>query len=109
MQRVQHRPISPDVMTLDGKKPHYRMEIHAISSITTRVTGVGMSVGASPANSLFHIAWSTTSATHIHRASSTQITLQILHRVHCRLLRTSVSRMNGHAAKVCNVCRGRVL
>lgn len=45
MQRIQHRPMSPDVLTLDGRHLHYKLPIGAISSITNRVTGVGMSVG----------------------------------------------------------------
>eukprot|EP00892_Ulva_mutabilis_P006386 jgi/Ulvmu1/4119/UM019_0098.1 len=44
-QRIQHRPVSPDVLTLDGKHLHYKLPINAISSIANRVTGVGMSVG----------------------------------------------------------------
>lgn len=48
MQRIQHRPISPDVLDIDGKSLHYKMPIGALSSITNRVTGVGMSVGESP-------------------------------------------------------------
>jgi succinate dehydrogenase (ubiquinone) cytochrome b560 subunit len=45
LQRIQHRPISPDVFDIDGKSLHYKMPVGAISSITNRVTGVGMSVG----------------------------------------------------------------
>lgn len=45
MQRIQHRPMSPDVLTLDGKQLHYKLPIGAISSIANRVSGVGMSVG----------------------------------------------------------------
>jgi hypothetical protein len=45
LQRIQNRPISPDVFDIDGKSPHYKFPVGAISSITNRVTGVGMSVG----------------------------------------------------------------
>lgn len=45
MQRIQHRPMSPDVLTLDGKQLHYKLPIGAISSIANRVSGIGLSVG----------------------------------------------------------------
>ncbi|GFR50864.1 hypothetical protein Agub_g13151, partial [Astrephomene gubernaculifera] len=41
---IKKRPLSPDVMGLDGK-PHYKMPLGAMSSITNRVTGVALSVG----------------------------------------------------------------
>jgi hypothetical protein len=46
LQRLQRRPISPDVLGIDGKSLHYKMPVNAISSITTRVTGSVMTVGA---------------------------------------------------------------
>lgn len=46
MQRIQHRPIAPDVINLEGNGMHYKLPINAWSSIATRVTGVGMSGGA---------------------------------------------------------------
>ena len=45
MQRIKNRPMSPDVLDIDGKQLHYKLPIGAISSIANRVTGVGMSVG----------------------------------------------------------------
>ena len=39
---VKKRPLSPDVLTLDGKGMHYKMPPAAISSIANRVTGVAM-------------------------------------------------------------------
>eukprot|EP01025_Chloroclados_australasicus_P032987 TRINITY_DN3350_c1_g1_i4.p1 TRINITY_DN3350_c1_g1~~TRINITY_DN3350_c1_g1_i4.p1 ORF type:complete len:184 (-),score=7.18 TRINITY_DN3350_c1_g1_i4:49-600(-) len=45
LKRTKDRPLSPDVFTLDGKGLHYKLPMGAISSITNRVTGVGMSVG----------------------------------------------------------------
>lgn len=42
---IKKRPISPDVFGIDGITPHYKMPVAALSSITNRVTGVGMTVG----------------------------------------------------------------
>lgn len=41
---VKKRPLSPDVMDINGKT-HYKFQPNAISSIVNRVTGVGLSVG----------------------------------------------------------------
>jgi succinate dehydrogenase/fumarate reductase cytochrome b subunit len=62
MQRIQHRPISPDVLDINNKGLHYKMEIQAISSIMTRATGVTMTLGepfllsASVLAICFHVA-----------------------------------------------------
>jgi succinate dehydrogenase (ubiquinone) cytochrome b560 subunit len=42
---IQKRPLSPDVIEIDGKAPHYKFPLGAVSSITNRVTGVALSVG----------------------------------------------------------------
>jgi len=42
---VKKRPLSPDVLSLDGKGMHYKMPPAAISSIVNRVTGVAMTGG----------------------------------------------------------------
>eukprot|EP00798_Chlamydomonas_sp_ICE-L_P025733 gene25733-11393_t len=39
------RPLSPDVLEIDGKTAHYKFPIGALSSIANRVTGVILSVG----------------------------------------------------------------
>lgn len=46
---VAKRPISPHVFEIDGKTPHYKFPMGAISSIANRVTGVMLSVGAGAA------------------------------------------------------------
>ena len=46
LQRIQKRPISPDVFNIEDKGLHYKLEINAISSIMTRVTGCMLSGGA---------------------------------------------------------------
>jgi len=44
------RPLSPHVFEIDSvTKPHYKMPLGAVSSITNRVTGVMLSVGAGAA------------------------------------------------------------
>jgi len=45
MQRIQIRPLSPDVLEIDGKSAHYKFPWGALSSIANRVTGVALSVG----------------------------------------------------------------
>lgn len=45
LQSLKKRPLSPDVIDLDGKHPHYVFPWGALSSITNRVTGVALSVG----------------------------------------------------------------
>eukprot|EP00201_Polytomella_parva_P024155 CAMPEP_0175041694 /NCGR_PEP_ID=MMETSP0052_2-20121109/2083_1 /TAXON_ID=51329 ORGANISM="Polytomella parva, Strain SAG 63-3" /NCGR_SAMPLE_ID=MMETSP0052_2 /ASSEMBLY_ACC=CAM_ASM_000194 /LENGTH=197 /DNA_ID=CAMNT_0016304289 /DNA_START=30 /DNA_END=623 /DNA_ORIENTATION=+ len=42
---IQKRPLSPDVIEIDGKSTHYQFPIGAISSIANRATGVALSVG----------------------------------------------------------------
>lgn len=42
---IQKRPLSPDVIGLDGKSAHYKFPMPALSSITNRVTGVVLSCG----------------------------------------------------------------
>jgi hypothetical protein len=44
-QLIKKRPLSPDVLEIDGKSPHYKFPLGAISSIVNRVTGVALSVG----------------------------------------------------------------
>lgn len=44
-QLINKRPLSPDVIEIDGKSPHYKFPLGAISSITNRATGVALSVG----------------------------------------------------------------
>lgn len=44
-QRTHNRPLSPDVLEIDNKSPHYKFPLGALSSITNRVTGVVMSFG----------------------------------------------------------------
>ncbi len=46
-QLIKKRPLSPDVIEIDGKSPHYKFPMGAISSITNRATGVALSVGES--------------------------------------------------------------
>lgn len=48
---IKKRPLSPDVIDVDGKHPHYKFPWGALSSITNRATGVALSVGA------FGAAW----------------------------------------------------
>lgn len=45
LQFLKTRPLSPDVIGLDGKSRHYNFPWAALSSITNRVTGVALSVG----------------------------------------------------------------
>lgn len=45
LERIKKRPLSPDVVGLDGKSPHYKFPLGALSSITIRATGVALSVG----------------------------------------------------------------
>lgn len=45
LQLIKKRPLSPDVLEIDGKSAHYKFPVTAISSIANRVTGVAMSVG----------------------------------------------------------------
>lgn len=47
IQRIKKRPLSPDVVGLDGKSAHYAFPLGAISSITNRVTGTILAVGES--------------------------------------------------------------
>lgn len=47
-QLVAKRPVSPHVFEIDGRQPHYKFPIGAISSITNRATGVMLSVGEQP-------------------------------------------------------------
>uniref|UniRef100_A0A7S3E539 Succinate dehydrogenase subunit C n=1 Tax=Chloropicon laureae TaxID=464258 RepID=A0A7S3E539_9CHLO len=42
---VKKRPLSPDLFSIDGSGTHYKMPVAALSSITNRVTGVGMTGG----------------------------------------------------------------
>lgn len=42
---IKKRPISPDVFSIDQVGFHYKMPVAALSSITNRVTGVGMTGG----------------------------------------------------------------
>lgn len=42
---VERRPLSPDVLEIDGKSVHYKFPWGAISSIMNRGTGVALSVG----------------------------------------------------------------
>lgn len=44
-QLVAKRPVSPHVFEIDGRQPHYKFPIGAISSIANRATGVALSVG----------------------------------------------------------------
>lgn len=46
---VKKRPLSPHVFEVGGYKPHYKMPLAAISSVTNRATGVMLSVGAGAA------------------------------------------------------------
>ncbi|KAG2447242.1 hypothetical protein HYH02_007982 [Chlamydomonas schloesseri] len=45
MDLIKKRPLSPDVIEIDNKSPHYKFPLGALSSITNRVTGVALSVG----------------------------------------------------------------
>lgn len=45
MSLVGKRPLSPDVLEVDGKSLHYKMPWAALSSITNRATGTALSVG----------------------------------------------------------------
>lgn len=45
LQRVYGRPLSPDVLEIDGKSMHYKFPWGPLSSIANRVTGVALSVG----------------------------------------------------------------
>ncbi|KAG1673289.1 hypothetical protein FOA52_002569 [Chlamydomonas sp. UWO 241] len=45
LQRIKVRPLSPDVLEIDGKSAHYKMPLGALSSIANRATGVALSVG----------------------------------------------------------------
>eukprot|EP00967_Tisochrysis_lutea_P081956 scaffold113400_cov22-Tisochrysis_lutea.AAC.3 len=45
LQRIHHRPLSPDVLEIDGKHMHYKFPWGPLSSIANRVTGVALSVG----------------------------------------------------------------
>lgn len=45
MQLLAKRPVSPHVFEIDGRQPHYKFPVGAISSITNRATGVALSVG----------------------------------------------------------------
>jgi succinate dehydrogenase (ubiquinone) cytochrome b560 subunit len=45
MSLVSKRPLSPDVLEVDGKSLHYAMPWGALSSIANRVTGTTLSVG----------------------------------------------------------------
>jgi succinate dehydrogenase (ubiquinone) cytochrome b560 subunit len=42
---IKKRPISPDVFAIDHVGLHYKMPVAALSSITNRVTGLGMTGG----------------------------------------------------------------
>ncbi len=46
LQLIKKRPLSPDVVEIDGKSAHYKFPVTAISSIANRATGVALSVGA---------------------------------------------------------------
>merc|ERR1711959_801949 len=45
LELVKKRPISPDLFSIDSHALHYKMPVAALSSITTRVTGVVMTGG----------------------------------------------------------------
>mmetsp|Transcript_15670 Transcript_15670/g.32690 ORF Transcript_15670/g.32690 Transcript_15670/m.32690 type:complete len:203 (+) Transcript_15670:28-636(+) len=45
LELIKKRPLSPDVLEIDGKTPHYKFPLGALSSIVNRVTGVALSVG----------------------------------------------------------------
>jgi len=45
LELIKKRPLSPDVLEIDGKQPHYKFPLGAISSIANRATGVALSVG----------------------------------------------------------------
>uniref|UniRef100_A0A7S3VHG7 Succinate dehydrogenase cytochrome b560 subunit, mitochondrial n=1 Tax=Dunaliella tertiolecta TaxID=3047 RepID=A0A7S3VHG7_DUNTE len=51
LERIHHRPLSPDVLEIDGKHMHYKFPWGPLSSIANRVTGVALSVGT------FGAAW----------------------------------------------------
>lgn len=40
---MERRPISPDVLDIDGKSTHYKFPAVALSSITNRITGCVLS------------------------------------------------------------------
>lgn len=42
---IQKRPLSPDVLEIDGKTAHYKFPWGALSSITNRATGCALTVG----------------------------------------------------------------
>lgn len=44
-QLIKKRPLSPDVLEIDGKTPHYKFPLGALSSIVNRATGVALTVG----------------------------------------------------------------
>lgn len=46
LQLVHKRPLSPDVVDINGKSAHYKFQPNAISSIVNRITGVTLSFGA---------------------------------------------------------------
>jgi hypothetical protein len=48
LQLVAKRPLSPHVFEIDSKQFHYKMPLGAVSSVTNRVTGVMLSIGAHP-------------------------------------------------------------
>jgi hypothetical protein len=52
LQSLKKRPLSPDVLEIDGKSLHYKFPWGALSSITNRATGVALSVGG-------YLGWST--------------------------------------------------
>lgn len=52
LELVAKRPLSPDVVDIDMRHTHYKFPVGAISSITNRVTGVILSVGAGAAGYL---------------------------------------------------------
>uniref|UniRef100_A0A7R9VHH3 Succinate dehydrogenase subunit b560 n=1 Tax=Chlamydomonas euryale TaxID=1486919 RepID=A0A7R9VHH3_9CHLO len=45
LERIKKRPLSPDVLEIDGKSAHYKFPLGALSSIANRITGVALSVG----------------------------------------------------------------
>ncbi|KAJ9506399.1 hypothetical protein QJQ45_004902 [Haematococcus lacustris] len=45
LETLNKRPLSPDVLEIDGKSMHYKFPWGALSSITNRATGVALSVG----------------------------------------------------------------
>jgi succinate dehydrogenase (ubiquinone) cytochrome b560 subunit len=49
---IKKRPLSTDVLEIDGKQPHYKFPLGAISSIANRATGVALSVGQFSFNGL---------------------------------------------------------